>query len=620
VVIILLRIFGIFFLVVLMSALVFAENKKFVRSDSPADMVAAFKSLPGQNGNTAGKKALSALIIQDASDDYSSRLYKNISMSLNQMKFAVSSADIGKEDLPELKGYDLVVFAELLTDKYSETIDTALGYASAGGRLLFAGGFDTCPVFLRFAPSLGVAEIDPAYDPFIKCNQLYIEQSFAPGFEKGARASGWAAEDSAYIVSLKRGAQTYLSYALPDGGKVPVLWKYKLDKGCVVICNSYMFAYKQNRGAIAGAVINAFDAFIYPVYDSAAVFIDDFPAPIREGTFDQIKQEYDRDLRGFYSDIWWPGMIKKASCYKLKYTGLLVTTYNNVVNPPFTPENNQDILSMYAASLLANGFEMGLHGYNHNSLMVKSSYGGREPMYPPWPNIRNMELSLGQLIKTERQIFPDYRCVTYVPPSNMLSPEGRQALMAALPDLYAISGSYFDILDGEGVYVQDFGVSPDGVVNMPRISSGMKQDSSDMWVIHNGIAQYGIVSHFIHPDDMLDPERSFGLNWKGLSDSFDSLLTDIRSVAPGLRGMTAVETAIEIDKVEKLKVNMKIFNGRIDTALENFKDEVHFYAKLPSMPVKTSGCTVEKLNAEDNSLYLLKVTAPDFSVIWDEGQ
>ena len=95
---------------------------------------------------------------------------------------------------------------------------------------------------------------------------------------------------------------------------------------------------------------------------------------------------------------------------------------------------------------------------------------------------------------------------------------------------------------------------------------------------------------------------------------------DIKNVTPGLRGMTAVETAIEVEKVSLLNIYQQLSYGRLDAALENYKDEVHFYSKLPSAPVRTIGCEAEKLSAEANSLYLIKVNNPDFSIIWDETQ
>jgi len=570
------------------------------------------------NGDTDGMAPFSALIMKDTSYISSVKLSDNISASLKQMKFDIDLFDNYKDELIDLDQYDLVVFAKQLTERHTSSIETALEYASSGGRLLFAGGFDLCPTISLFAPMMGIKETIPGFDVLVPFDAINIKQSFVPGLAKGISAEGWAVSGHANVVSLRDNVEVLMSYEMQDIIEVPLLWKYNLGEGRVVVSNSQILGFKENRGVIAGAVMNAFDTFIYPVFDSIVIFIDDFPAPIQRGYFEIIQREYDRNILQFFTDIWWPDMLRTAASYDLRYTGLLVTTYNDFVVPPFTPEDSKNELSLFASSLLANGHELGLHGYNHNSLMLESSYGNDEPLYPSWPSIRDMEQALEQLLRIQQEMLPNYDCVTYVPPSNLLSEEGRKALVATVPHLYVISGLYY-YSEVEGAYVRDFGVSSDGIVELPRISSGMKVNSSEMWNIYNGIAQYGIVSHFIHPDDILDPERGFGLDWESLSRSFNYILDDIRGVVPSIRGKTAVEAAIEIEKVAALNVYQKTSPGRLDIALENFRGEVHFYARLPSAPTGVIGCMVEKINAEDNSLYLIRAYSPNFTIFWNES-
>ncbi len=51
-------------------------------------------------------------------------------------------------------------------------------------------------------------------------------------------------------------------------------------------------------------------------------------------------------------------------------------------------------------------------------------------------------------------------------------------------------------------------------ITFPRYSSGYDYQEFDRWMIYNGITINGVFSHFIHPDDILDPERNHGLSWK----------------------------------------------------------------------------------------------------------
>ena len=85
------------------------------------------------------------------------------------------------------------------------------------------------------------------------------------------------------------------------------------------------------------------------------------------------------------------------------------------------------------------------------------------------------------------------------------------------PDLLVYAGIYTGN-DEESLLLQEFEKDKDvsGTYDFPRLSSGYLYSDELMWDIYNGIAHYGIVNHFIHPDDLLDPERSQGTKWKDL--------------------------------------------------------------------------------------------------------
>ena len=54
---------------------------------------------------------------------------------------------------------------------------------------------------------------------------------------------------------------------------------------------------------------------MYPVINASCIFIDDFPSPQYENTSDVTKKEYNRTVKEFYRDIWWPDMQKVANRY-----------------------------------------------------------------------------------------------------------------------------------------------------------------------------------------------------------------------------------------------------------------------------------------------------------------
>ena len=57
----------------------------------------------------------------------------------------------------------------------------------------------------------------------------------------------------------------------------------------------------------------------------------------------------------------------------------------------------------------------------------------------------------------------------YVPPSNVLSPEGRAVLTHEIPEVKTIASTYFP---GDFAYAQEFEWAADGMFEQPRVISG----------------------------------------------------------------------------------------------------------------------------------------------------
>ncbi len=66
-------------------------------------------------------------------------------------------------------------------------------------------------------------------------------------------------------------------------------------------------------------------------------------------------------------------------------------------------------------------------------------------------------------------MFPGTQMSVYVPPSNVLSDEGRKCWRKRFPQIKTIASNYFA---GECAYTQEFEVADDGIVEQPRIISG----------------------------------------------------------------------------------------------------------------------------------------------------
>ena len=103
----------------------------------------------------------------------------------------------------------------------------------------------------------------------------------------------------------------------------------------------------------------------------------------------------------------------------IKYTGVAIGTYQNKVTPPF--ENftgkNRNTYLLFGRELLSHGGEIGIHGYNHQPLLLPPDPVDKALEYVPWNSKEDMERSLDALQRLVYNFFPNEKLKTYVPPS-----------------------------------------------------------------------------------------------------------------------------------------------------------------------------------------------------------
>ncbi|MDO5517225.1 MAG: DUF2194 domain-containing protein, partial [Clostridium sp.] len=315
-----------------------------------------------------------------------------------------------------------------------------------------------------------------------------------------------------------------------------------------------------------------------------------------------------------YRDVWWPDMNSAAKKNNVLYTGLFVATYNSIVNPDEFVLENDSMEKYYGNSLLKNNYEIGLHGYNHQPLVGEGYLTSEDgENYIPWQSQSDMEASIRELYNYAKDMFPNSKFTSYVPPSNYLSESGRKALKNVLPDLKVISGVYNGPNKKE--YIQDFDKADDGIVDFPRITSGMFNDDDTSFAYVNGLGLYGVFSHFIHPDDILDEERGRGCKWETLIEGLNNILSDVNSNYKVIRPLTVSAAADAVEIYEKLKVKLRYYDDHIDGQCDNFFGEAYFYLKTDKKPVAADDkCEVSKVGENSDKYYLVKAKSPEFKI------
>lgn len=560
------------------------------------------KLLPQANvdvKNFFADKPVEALVLYD-SQDPSNELLENLQATLDSMRVKYDSYDIRSNGKIDLAKYPTVVVAFEALDDLKPQILELINWVEMGGRVLFAIHPLPSNTFSEIGRKLGILSKG---DKLAEFNGVEFNTDLLPG-GKGLRVNAETLSQQSYPVELSEDAIVHLSSA--DTRENPLLWEYNLGKGRVVFINSDLFVSKEGRGVVGGAYSLLQDVAVYPVINASVFFIDDFPAPIPAGTNKLIQQAYGMSNQDFYTNIWWPDMLSLAKKYNIRYTVVMIETYDYNFTAPFSGSLDSERQRYFGAQVLANGGELGLHGYNHVPLCLAETGVNQSHGYPGWPTTEAMQLSEYEWIRFEKSLFPNSIVTTYVPPSNMLCSDARLWLPAVLPNLKVIASVYLN--DAEKTsYAQEYREASDGIIELPRIIAGYNLDNVARYEAINELGLQFINAHFVHPDDVLNAERGANQAWADLRDKYERYVQWLSESAPVLRNMTAREAAIAVQRFARLAVKTETVNNHFQITLGNFYDEAWLMVRTKATPLSIEGGTITPITG---NLYLIKALKP----------
>lgn len=290
--------------------------------------------------------------------------------------------------------------------------------------------------------------------------------------------------------------------------------------------------------------------------------------------------------------------------YGIVHTGVVIENYEAQTDGKIVQQNDLDRFKYFGNSLLANGGELGYHGYNHQPLSPSSvNYGEKYASYKTWKDKAAMKASLSELIRFVNQLFPKAQKSVYVPPSNILSKEGREVIVNDFPEIKAISSNYFP---GDFTYSQEFEVSPDGMIEEPRTVSGAVWDDFSQMTVFSEMNMHYVNNHFLHPDDVLDVDRGAELGWAKMYKALDKEVSWVHNMSPSLRNLTGSELAGAVQRYGILKVSQKYTKDALKIDLENFHDHAYLMVRLNQNEVKK--VKNGKVTHLTGDLYLLEAT------------
>ena len=180
-----------------------------------------------------------------------------------------------------------------------------------------------------------------------------------------------------------------------------------------------------------------------------------------------------------------------------------------------------------------------------------------------------------------------------MPPSNILSDMGRSAVVSSIKDLKVIASVYLPNYEGD-VYEQEFEVAPDGIVEFPRISSGYHYTPEVMWSIYNAINTHGIFAHFIHPDDILDSERSMSLSWSELEKDYETILDEVEQDFSWLNSYSISQGTDQLVKYLDIKPFIEYAGNTINIYCQDFRPDAYFIMRTDKEIASTENISYRK--------------------------
>ncbi|MCR4691971.1 MAG: DUF2194 domain-containing protein [Lachnospiraceae bacterium] len=547
------------------------------------------------NRFTEGNGTLLVLEDGEATSLKAKKIYLPV---LDQMKDPYDVCEAYDFEPEMLKTHDKLILAITNYRKLGESISDIRDWVKEGGNLMIAyppiysGSFATLFDILGIKSSGNAAMVEGLH--------------FNKNFMIGGISRDYEiidAYESGISLALTEDCDVYLQST--GEYPLPLIWRRETGEGSIVFDN-FGVLEKAYRGIHASAFTLLDDAYVYPVINGSAFYIDDFPSPVPEGDGKYITRDYNISISDFYSQIWWNDMYELAQKYDIDYTGLVIEDYSAQVKGKFKRNTDVNRFQYFGNMLLRSGGEIGIHGYNHMPLVLENfDYQDQYDSYVQWPGTEDMRNSLKEVFDFTGELFDQEELQVYVPPSNVLSEEGRNILTET--PIRSIASVY---LPTDLAYEQEFDVSAkDGIINTPRITSGTVIDEYMMIAAMSELNLHMVNTHFVHPDDVLDEDRGAALGWEKLYGNLKDYLDWLYTNCPSIRNLTGSELAAAVQRYDLCKVTREYDKEGVSLTVDNFDKEAYVMYRT------NKGRSVSRVQGGSyksvaDGLYLIKCDAP----------
>lgn len=548
---------------------------------------------------------IECLVISDSRSEQSNLMWEEMQVVLDDMRIGYDLVDLAETTLPDLSGYEKIVMTADDLSVLGDEVETLCLWVEDGGQFMSTGTFQINSYYRVLAPKMGITNIDSL--EYTTAQYLSITDGFMINANDRVFKHEYPIQASLY-VALTSDCEIYVKEA--ESG-VPLIWGCDYGEGKFVVTNQVLTG-KQSRGFLCASYSMLGDVCVYPVINGSVFYLDDFPSPVPTGDSVYIEEEYGLSVSSFYTNIWWPDMLALEEEYGIVHTGLIIEDYSDVVEGNLPRQVDTDRFTFFGNMLLNNGGELGFHGYNHMPLVGEDYvYTEAYDSYSNWPSVENMKKSITELQSFASELYEGERFGVYVPPSNIFSEEGREALKEAMPDFKVVASLYE--VGGESLgYEQEFEVAEDGIVEAPRITSGMMITEYQTLSAFSELTFHYVQSHFTHPDDALDLDRGADQGWSVMYETFKEYVDYIYTAAPNIRNLSGSGMGEAIREFDKLSVSTERTDNVLYITLGGFYKEAYLMVRInDGQPGAVTGGTLENVTGD---LYLLHATSDEIRI------
>ncbi len=546
------------------------------------------------------------LLIYESGDATSLQAHNLYDQVLTDMRVPYDKVDISAESIENLgsrlKKYKTLVVAMSNLNPFEEEILEIPRWVSLGGRVLFGIPPYKTEIFDLISGKLGVISADYNYG---------VVDTFCSDQDYMLGAQNTYYIDDPYESSLKVELEMECRvYATTENGKIPLVWSNNYRDGKIVVCN-FGYVEKAYRGIFASAYSLLEDIFAYPVINGSTFYLDDFPSPVPSGNGEYIMRDYGMGIADFYSSVWWPDVLQLGEKHNIKYTGLIIETYDDKTYGDLPSNDSTADYYYYGNMILNKGGELGYHGYNHQPLCGPNFVYDKELGYKNWESNEKMYEGFEELVRFSKSIFPSADLTVYVPPSDILSDEGRLMLGQSFPSVRCIASIY---LTGADEYSQEYTVSEDGVIETPRTVSGGTIDDYMKITAFSEMNFHFVASHFMHPDDLLDEDRGAKEGWEPYRQCLDEYMTWVDDASfNSIRHVTGSGMAGAVQRYVNLVPQYSYDYSSMTLNTKGVIDSAYYLIRVNDGVLgNVYGGELVKLN---ETLYLLKVQSPKVVIV-----